>query len=132
MSDPKNQVLTDDARNSSNFYESDRILRHYLEQHVSDLAMEYMDSQLHYQGKQAAVAMDALSFAADKQSPELKKRNPQGEPADEVVFHPAYWELVDIAARSEMFYVKYDANLRQQFCRAASQNGVLPPDSFML
>lgn len=115
MKSPANQVLTDDARQSSNFFASDRILRHYLERHLSSAAHGYMEPQLNQLGQQAATRMDALSLAADQQSPTLQKRTKLGETVNQVHFHPAYWQLVDIAARSEMFYVKYDTQLRKQF-----------------
>lgn len=74
-----------------------------------------MEDKLDQMGKQAACRMDDLSQKADREEPVLKKRNKLGEEINEVVFHPAYWELVDIAAESEMFYVKYDADLRNRF-----------------
>jgi len=110
-----NQVLTGDARSSQNFYQSDQILRHYLNKHLSGSALEYIN--LDVLGEQAATQMDALSLRADTHRPVLKKRSPVGESINDVEFHPAYWKLIDIAARSEMFYVKYDAKLRDTFAR---------------
>lgn len=129
MSDhPEKKVLTEDARKSRNFYRSDRILRQYLEKHLSTSAMEYMDDKLDRLGRQAAGMMDELSFQADKHPPRLKKRSPLGEDIDEVEFHPAYSKLLEIAAESEMFYVKYNPGLRDRFtgdrnklCFAAGQ-----------
>ncbi len=115
MSNPRNRVLTDDARSSSNIFSSDLILRNYLKKHLPENALAYMGDKLITLGEQAANRMDDLSQKADKQSPVLKKRSKFGEEINEVKFHPAYWELVDIAAESEMFYVKYDADMRERF-----------------
>src|SRR5699024_12620436 len=59
--------------------------------------------------------MDLLSKKADRESSVLKRRNEMGESVNEVEFHPAYGQLVDIAAQSEMFYVKYQPELRERF-----------------
>lgn len=115
MSEIKNRVLTQDAGQSSNFYRSDLILQSYLRKHIPTSALEYLEGNLEKLGKQAAVSMDELSQKADKMGPELKRRTKLGEDTSEVEFHPAYWELVDIAAESEMFYVKYDDELREKF-----------------
>ncbi len=117
MSDSSNQVLNDDARTSSNFFESDQILQHYLNKHCSGSALEYMTDKLSQLGELAAQTMDDLSLTADKQPPTLKKRTPLGEHLDKVKFHPAYHTLLDIAAKSEMFYVKYDPKLSNNFPR---------------
>jgi alkylation response protein AidB-like acyl-CoA dehydrogenase len=123
MSDPSNQVLNDEASTSTNFYESDRILRHYLNKHISGSGLEYMSDKLERLGMQAAGEMDDLSLTADQKSPELKKRSKLGEDINEVEFHPAYWELMDMAAQSEMFYVKYNHKLRNTFSRERHQLG---------
>lgn len=115
MAQINNQVLTADSRRSQNFFQSDRILRHYLAKHLSDAAQTYINDKLDRLGNQAATQMDSLSLKADKQSPVLKKRSKYGSTINEVEFHPAYWELMDIATRSEMFYVKYDPELRERF-----------------
>lgn len=110
-----NRVLTKEFQVSNNFYKSDLILRRYLEKHLPVEALTYMDDKLKSLGGKAAVGMDELSQKADKESPVLKKRNRYGETMDEVEFHPAYWELMDIAAESEMFYVKYQPELRNRY-----------------
>lgn len=110
-----NQVLTDDSNGSANFYKSDRILQNYLEKHLPKDALTYIGEKLKRLGGQAATEMDDLSQKADKQGPVLKKRNRYGEKIDEVEFHPAYRKLMDIAAQSEMFYVKYRPDLRSRF-----------------
>jgi len=66
-------------------------------------------------GRDAALFMDELSMKADQHPPELKERTPLGNDKNEIEFHPAYWELMEIAARSEMFFVKYDDALKERF-----------------
>ncbi|TYP94965.1 Acyl-CoA dehydrogenase [Fodinibius salinus] len=107
MSNPKNQVLTDDYKNSQNFYKSDLILRNYVNRHLSEQAQKFLTDKLDRLGKIAATEMDELSQKADKNSPVLKKRDKFGNEIDKVQFNPAYWKLMDIAAESEMFFLKY-------------------------
>lgn len=115
MKNPVNKVLNTDSYQSSNFFQSDRMVRHYLDKHLSDTAVQYMDDKLDRLGGQAATQMDALSLKADRHSPTLNKRSKVGETINDIEFHPAYWQLMDMAAQSEMFYVKYDPELRNQF-----------------
>lgn len=117
MNDISNQVLTDDARTSDNFFKSDRILQQYLNKYLSKEASEYIQEKLAKLGAQAAVEMDHLSQIADKEPPVLKRRDKYGNDGGEVIFNAAYWELVNVAAESEMFYVKYDSELRKRFNR---------------
>ena len=123
MSDPKNQVLTDDYKTSQNFYKSDLILRNYISRHFSEQAKQFLDVNLHQMGKVAATQMDELSQKADKNGPILKKRSKFGVDIDEIEFHPAYWELMDIAAESEMFYLKYHPDKREEFEGSRHQMG---------
>lgn len=110
-----NRVLTGDARTSKNFYTSDRILRHYLEKYLDGNALTYLKPKLRRLGAEAATVMDELSLAADKNGPELVKRSPFGEPADAIKFHPAYWQMLEIAAESEMIHLKYESSLKVMF-----------------
>ncbi len=123
MSHPKNQVLTDDYKTSQNFYKSDLILRDYLNRHFPEQAKQYLDGKLNKMGEVAATEMDELSQKADKYSPVLKKRNKLGEDIDEIEFHPAYWDLMDIAAESKMFYLKYHPEKRKEFTGSRHQMG---------
>ena len=66
-------------------------------------------------GAEAATEMDALSLLADKHGPELVKRDFYGETINEICFHPAYHQLMDKAVASELFRVKWEPTLRQQF-----------------
>ncbi|MDZ7682478.1 MAG: hypothetical protein U5J63_12385 [Fodinibius sp.] len=74
-------------------------------------------------GKQAAGVMNGLSMKADKEGPRLKQRSKFGEDIDEVEFHPAYWQLMDIAAKSEMFHLKYHPQKRERFAGSRHRLG---------
>lgn len=115
MTHPGNRVLREDVGFSSNFFDSDQILKQYLGTYLSPDSMRYMRDRLEELGEDAAMVMDSLSLEADKNSPELIKRTPYGERLDYIQFHPSYWIMMDIAAKSEMFYVKYDPELRKKF-----------------
>lgn len=112
---PQNRVLAKEFRKSENFYESDLMLLHYLQKYTSADAHHYMQPKWSKLGKEAAQKMDALSLLADKYSPQLVKRNHLGETINEIQFHPAYHILTQIAIDSEMFRVKWQPDLRQQF-----------------
>jgi len=111
----KNQVVEENFQSSNNFYTSDLILQDYIKRKVSSSGLDYMFPKLHKTGKDVALTMDALSLDADKNGPELIKRNFLGEDVDEVKFHPSYQSLMQIAVDSEMFKVKWDPNLKNQF-----------------
>lgn len=111
----KNRVLNSAFKCSENFYRSDKILSSYLKNNVSSAGLLYMSNKLEKTGKQAAGEMNELSMLADKNGPELIKRNHLGETINEIRFHPAYWELMKIAVQSEMFRVKWEPKLREQF-----------------
>jgi acyl-CoA dehydrogenase len=111
----KNKVLASEFRPSDNFYKSDRILRNYLEHEVSEEGLAYMQDKLNYTGSEAAGPMNELSLLADKNGPELVKRNFFGENINEIRFHPSYWELMKRAVKSEMFRVKWEPALRRKF-----------------
>lgn len=123
MAHPKNKVLTDDYHTSNNFFESDLILRSYLECHMSVEDRRYMADKLSHLGTLAARVMDDLSLSADQNPPELKKRNKLGQGIDSIEFHPAYWQLMQIAAESEMFYLKYHPEMEDRFAGSRHQLG---------
>lgn len=110
----KNKVLHE-RKASTNFYESDGILKHYLKKNTSAEGRKYMADKLQYIGKEAAGVMNELSLKADKNGPVLVKRDAYGETINEIDFHPSYWQLMDIAVKSEMFRVKWEPKLREQF-----------------
>ncbi|HXC03607.1 MAG TPA: acyl-CoA dehydrogenase family protein [Bacteroidia bacterium] len=110
-----NKVLDSGYKPSSNFYASDRILSNYLSSRLSTDAFSYLLPKLDKQGKESAGRMNELSLLADKHGPELVKRSPLGETINEIKFHPAYWELMDIAVASDMMRVKWEPGLKSRF-----------------
>lgn len=112
---PQNRVVSAEYKSSQNFYESDKIFKHFLKKFLSENAWQYMHSKWQKLGKQAACDMDLLSQLADKNPPELIKRNFFGETINEIRFHPAYHRLSQIAIDAEMFRVKWQPDLRKKF-----------------
>lgn len=108
-------VLSPEFTPTANFFKADHILTHFLRREASSDAYNYMHDKLNLLGEQSAQSMTELSLIADKQSPSLQKRNHYGETINRIVFHPAYWQMMDIAVQSEMFRVKWQPELRQQF-----------------
>ncbi|HIO67022.1 MAG TPA: acyl-CoA dehydrogenase [Flavobacteriales bacterium] len=117
-----NKVLIGQQRVSENFFESDRIFQSLFSQ-LSDSGKAYMADKLTELGAAAAGKMNQLSLDADKNVPELIKRNALGEDIDEIKFHPAYWELMEIAVKSEMFRVKWEPGNRKRFGEARNMLG---------
>lgn len=112
---PPNQIHAEGFRKSENFYHSDRILQHFLRKQLSSDAMEYMRFSLENTGAKAAQEMDAWSMEADKNPPQLIKRNHLGEDIDEIKFHPSYQELLKVALDSEMFSIKWKPEMQKRF-----------------
>lgn len=112
VSTPSNRVLPEGARFSQSFFESDRILRRYLEKYVSFMGRMSLNDKWKQMGSRAATAMDALSLTADQKGPELIKRDRFGETIDEIRFHPAYDQLMQFALDSGMLRLKWDAESR--------------------
>ena len=111
----KNQVLIDEHRVSTNFFKSDKIFRNYLKSGISGEGSSYMHDKLELQGAEAAGIMNELSLLADKNGPELVKRDHLGEDINDIRFHPSYSELLKIAVKSEMFRVKWEPELMKRF-----------------
>lgn len=111
----KNQVLSENLSKSKNFFESDLILNEYLNRKLPESAKKYMEDKWEEIGSAAATVMDELSLDADQNGPKLIKRNNLGETIDEVKFHPSYYSLLQIAIDSEMFTVKWKAELKSKF-----------------
>ncbi|WNK20987.1 acyl-CoA dehydrogenase family protein [Halomonas piscis] len=111
----KNRVLNNHYSSSANFYESDLMLQDFLRRKLSAEAYESVEGRLEQMGETAAREMDALSLKADRQSPRLHKRDAWGEAVDHIEFHPAYHRLMEIAAESGMFTVKWSPAWRQRY-----------------
>ncbi|MEH0155497.1 acyl-CoA dehydrogenase family protein [Limibacter armeniacum] len=120
---PDNKVLQDGALVSHNFFKSDVLLQHFLNREVSDKGKAYMKEKWDRIGVLAAVQMDKLSLQADKNPPELTKRDWYGNTIDEISFHPAYWELMGYAVDAEMFRVKWEPSLREKFAAETHKMG---------
>lgn len=119
----KNIVLEENYRTSNNFFRSDKILKDYLDKNISFDGSSYMNKKLSLLGKESAGRMNELSLLADKNGPELVKRNFLGETTNDIRFHPAYWELMDIAVQSEMFRVKWEPSLKNKYKNELHQLG---------
>lgn len=113
-------------RTSRNFYLSDWAARQYWKSFFSIDLQNYLNAHLEWIGEMAATVMDTLSLQADKYGPVLKRRNFYGEDIFEIEFHPAYWQLMSIAVRSEMFRIKWHPTLRQRFVRERHLAGFAP------
>jgi len=111
----KNSVLQPEQHISSNFYESDIILQHYVQTRLSARSLAYISDKLINIGASAAGQLNELSLTADKFGPVLHKRNFYGENIDEIRFHPAYKQMIEIAVTSEMFRIKWEPGLRARF-----------------
>ncbi len=121
--DPGNRVLEPQATRSGNLYRDDRILQHLFAQKISPDGLAWMQPRWMELGRALAEEMDVLSLTADRHGPVWKPRNLYGESVDELVFHPAYDELLSIAVRSGMFEVKWEPALRRRFSREGHQLG---------
>lgn len=110
----ENRVLQPGAAASENFYRSDLILRHAMES-LSPQARETMRPHLERLGAAAAGPMTQLSALADRNGPELLRRNVWGEDVFDIRFHPAYGELLQHAVDSRMLHVKWEPGHRAQF-----------------
>ena len=111
----QNTVLDQNYRLSNNFYESDIVLQHYLNTRLSVRSLAGFSETLIETGKKAATELSSLSQLADKFGPEHKKRNFYGENVDEIVFHPAYHKMLEIALESQMLRLKWEPELRSRF-----------------
>lgn len=110
----ENIVLQKGYRKSKNFFSSDEILQGYVKNYLSSVYSE-VEPSLVYTGEQAATVMEELSYFADKNPPQLRKRNLFGETLEEIVFHPAYHQLTEIAVRSKMFQYKWHEAYRKRY-----------------
>lgn len=115
QNDSYNQVLESGNKKSSNFWKSDSFLRNILKNRLKSSNFEYLESLANKTGELAATVMDELSLAADQNGPKLRKRNRLGENIDQIDFHPAYWQLMQIAVDSQMMRLKWEPELRAKF-----------------
>jgi alkylation response protein AidB-like acyl-CoA dehydrogenase len=119
----QNRVLNQHYRLSKNFYESDLILQHYLNIGLSVRSLAAFSESLSNLGSKAAGELNQFSLIADKFGPELKKRDFYGERIDEIIFHPAYEKMIQIAVDSQMFRLKWEPELRQRYAGERNKMG---------
>ena len=119
----ENRVLQKPYRPSRNFWQSDLLLQHLVSTRFPAKGVAYMEEKWTRLGEQAATHMDALSQLADKNPPQLIKRDQWGETLNEIRFHPAYYRLTQIAVASEMFRVKWEPELRSHFTQERHRLG---------
>jgi len=112
---PRNRVLSSQYGPSSNFFTSDRMFAHVLKHQLSSAGYSYMRPLWQTLGEEAAGRMNALSLTADKHAPELVERSPLGDTIQEIRFHPAYWDLMQVAVSSQMLRVKWEPGLKARF-----------------
>ncbi|WP_200978754.1 acyl-CoA dehydrogenase family protein [Echinicola sp. 20G] len=108
-------VLDNAYMPSKNFFVSDQIFVHFLQKEISKEAWAFMQPKLSRLGYKAASLLDHLSLSADKNPPFLKKRDAYGRTINEIIFHPDYKKLLQIAVESGMFSVKWDPDLREEY-----------------
>lgn len=118
-----NQVLDKNYSPSKNFFSSDLILQSFLKKELTKEGFSYMSDKLFRIGKSAATEMNPLSMDADKNGPVLVKRNALGQNINEIKFHPSYWQLMDIAVKTEMFRAKWEPKLREKFSAESNRLG---------
>lgn len=94
MSDPHPIPLPPQA---PNFYTADRSLRRRLRRLLDAESFAWAEPLLTEVGELAGGPVDQLAEVADKHRPVLRVRDARGEPADEVVYHPAYVDMARIA-----------------------------------
>ena len=99
----QNRVLDQNYRLSSNFHKSDVVLQHYHHTGLSLRSLAVFSTSLSQLGQKAAAELNEYSQLADKFGPQFKKRNFYGENLDEIVFHPAYAKMLDIAGGAQNF-----------------------------
>lgn len=78
------------------FYTADIALTRLIERHVPDGDRELLEPLLQRLGDDVAQRIDPLADTADKNPPTLRAFAKDGQPANEIVYHPAYTEMADI------------------------------------
>lgn len=98
----------------TSFWTRDEVLRRAAARSLGP-HFEAAEPSLAEVGAAAADEVDLLGAEADRTPPTLRPRDPQGRRTDEVVYHPAYRRLEDLAYRKfRLVGVKYDPEARAQ------------------
>ena len=82
-----------------------------------------MYNKLDRLGGVAATELDEHSKLADKNVPELIKRDPKGNTINDIRFHPSYARMLEVAVESEMFHVKWEPTLRNRYVKERNSLG---------
>jgi acyl-CoA dehydrogenase len=93
----QNRVLDHYNRLSSEFYKNYKVLQHYLQSSLSLSSLTFFSEFINQLGPKAATQINELSQRTDRLGLQLTKRNFYGENIDEIVFHPAYAKMIEIA-----------------------------------
>ena len=104
----KNIVVDTDYIQSGDFWDSDGFLKYWLHKHLPASILEHIKPNLAFIGQKSAREMNHLSMLVDKFPPQHVKRNFWGETIDDIMFHPAYWQLQQIALDAGLFSLKWD------------------------
>ena len=115
MIDSENKVLLSSYSPSTNFFESDLMFNHYFKSKFSKKAQKYIEPKLSFIGNKAAGELSELAFKADKNPPQLIKRNYLGETINHIEFHPSYNKMLEIAIQSELFYSKWNPEMIKNY-----------------
>lgn len=78
------------------FYTADTALTRLIERHVPDDDRRLLEPLLQRLGADVAERIDPLADTADKNPPTLRAFGKDGQPANEIVYHPAYTEMADV------------------------------------
>jgi alkylation response protein AidB-like acyl-CoA dehydrogenase len=101
------------APDRTSFWERDEVARRGLSRALGPDEFARAEETFAAVGAAAADELDRLGSTADREPPWLNARDPAGERIDEVVYHPAYRRLEDLAYREfRLVGVKYDADAR--------------------
>lgn len=122
MSTVENKVLSNNKK-STNFYQSDLILQNIFNSLFSSEGLNFMMDKFTMMGEKSAQEMNTLSLLADKNPPQLIKRDFYGEEINKIEFHPAYESMLKIALQSDMLKVKWNESLRNKFKNEAHSLG---------
>ncbi|GGF38730.1 acyl-CoA dehydrogenase family protein [Echinicola rosea] len=109
------KVVEDDFTSSKNYFVSDKILVHFLQKEFSSDVWSFIQARLSRLGKSAAMDMDELSLAADKNPPKLIRRDLFGRDIQKIVYHPAYNKLLKIAVNEGILSIKWHPKYRMEY-----------------
>jgi acyl-CoA dehydrogenase len=89
------------------YWEASPAFRALCRRALGDSAWQWAEPQLRAMGERAAIEVAPLAAIADREPPRLIARDPRGNRANCVEYHPAYREMERIAYGSGMLTMKY-------------------------